>query len=128
MTIIGRLTKDASIATLKNDRKVVNFSVAINDWYKPKGSEQGIKATTYVNCSYWLSTAIAVRLTKGSLVELSGRLQVNAYIGFDGAAKGSLNCHVNSITIHQVSKDNNVDVQLNNKRTVSEEVTDDLPF
>ena len=30
----ARLTGDAKISTLKNDKQVVNFSVAINDSYK----------------------------------------------------------------------------------------------
>lgn len=128
MILIGRLTKDASISTLKDECKVVNFSIALNDWYKPKGSAQGIKVTTYVNCSYWLSPTIAARLTKGTLVELSGRLQVNAYIGFDGEAKGSLNCHVNNITIHHVGKGNSEDLKINDNKAVPPEVTDDLPF
>ena len=119
MILIGRLTKNATTTTLKDERKVVvNFSIAINNWYKPKGSEKGVKVTTFVNCSYWLSTAIATRLTKGSLVELSGRLQVNAYIGFDGEAKGTLNCHVNSITIHQVGKDNREDAKVIDNKAV----------
>ena len=33
-TIVGRITKNAEINTLKNDKKVVNFSIAINDSYK----------------------------------------------------------------------------------------------
>lgn len=127
MILIGRLTKNATITTLKDERKVVNFSLAINDWYKPKGSEQGIKVTTYINCSYWLSTAIATRLTKGTLIELSGRLQVNAYIGFDGEAKGTLNCHVNSITIHHTVKDN-MAAHGTTQPNTGDEVKDDLPF
>lgn len=35
-TIVGRITKNAEINRLKNDRQVVNFSVAINDSYKTK--------------------------------------------------------------------------------------------
>lgn len=128
MILIGRLTKSASITTLKDERKVVNFSIAINDWYKPKGNEQGIKLTTYINCSYWLSSSIATRLTKGTLVELSGRLSVNAYKGFDGEAKGTLNCHVNSITIHQIGKNNGEAVKVNDNKAALQEVIDDLPF
>ncbi|WP_376746197.1 single-stranded DNA-binding protein [Epilithonimonas hominis] len=30
-TIVGRITKNAEINTLKNDKQVVNFSVATND-------------------------------------------------------------------------------------------------
>lgn len=104
MTIIGRITKDASVKTLKDDREVVSFSLALNDYYKAKGNEQGTTVTTYINCSYWLSTKIAERLTKGSLVEISGRIYVTAYLNMDNEAKASLNCHVNSIKVHQSGK------------------------
>jgi single-strand DNA-binding protein len=43
MEITARLTGDAKISTLKNDRQVVNFSVAINDSYKSKGSTEPTK-------------------------------------------------------------------------------------
>ena len=78
MEITGRITKDAVVNQLKDDRQLVNFTVAINDYYKPKNSEPK-KITTYVNCSYWVSSRIAERLTKGTLVELTGRIGVNAY-------------------------------------------------
>ena len=39
-TIVGRITQNAKINTLKNDKKVVNFSVAINDSYKTKQGER----------------------------------------------------------------------------------------
>ena len=80
MVLIGRVTKDAVITTLKDDRKVTNFTIAVNDYYKPKGQEKGVTTTTYFDCAYWSSTALAERLTKGSLVEITGRLSVNAYV------------------------------------------------
>lgn len=52
MEIVGRLTADATVNTLKDERKVVNFSVAVNDSYKAKGNEQPVKVTNYFNCSY----------------------------------------------------------------------------
>lgn len=121
MVLIGRITKDAVIKKLKDERQVVNFSIAINDYYKPKGAAEGITLTTYYNCSYWISTKIASRLTKGSLVEIAGRIYVNAYTGLDGEAKASLNCHVNSITVHQYIKAAD---QAAPKKTAAE----DLPF
>lgn len=123
MVLIGRITKDASIKKLKDDREVVNFSIAINDYYKPKGQVEGVTLTTYYNCSYWISSKIASRLTKGSLVELCGRIYINAYMGLDGEAKASLNCHVNSITIHQAGKRGEVTA-----KESKEEPIDDLPF
>lgn len=100
MEIVGRLTADATVNTLKDERKVVNFSVAVNDSYKPKGNEQPVKMATYFNCSYWINSAIAEHLTKGSLVELYGRISVNAWTNTEGEAKASLNFHVNSIKLH----------------------------
>jgi len=76
MEIIGRLTAEAKVNTLKNEQKVVNFSVAVNDYYKAKGAEQPVKLTNYFNCAYWMNPSIAQHLTKGILVELYGRIGV----------------------------------------------------
>ncbi len=120
---IGRLTKDAVVTQLKDERKVVNFTLAVNDYYKPKNSDKGVTVTTYVNCAYWISPAIAVLLKKGNLIEITGGLTVNAYTDMQGEAKGSLNCHVDSIKIHQ---------QMKSDATKSEvtkaEPVEDLPF
>lgn len=128
MTIIGRLTKDADVTTLKDERQVVNFSIAINDWYKRKGSTEATKQTTFINCSYWISTVISAKLLKGALVELSGRISVNAYIGADGNARGALNFHVNTLTIHHAGKSGNAMAAATAINHEREPATDDLPF
>jgi single-strand DNA-binding protein len=97
--LTGRITRDAEVSTLKDERKVVNFSIAINDSYRPKGAGELKKVVTYVNCSYWISAGIAPYLTKGTLVELCGRLSVNAYTSLSGEAKASLNFHVSNIKL-----------------------------
>src|SRR5687768_16019978 len=104
MTIVGRLTKDAVVHHTKNEKEVVNFSIAVNDYYKPKNGD-GVKTTSYFNCAYWISTKVAENLKKGTLVELTGRISVSAFPGADGTAKASLNCHVNNIKIHAWPKD-----------------------
>ena len=104
MVLIGRLTKDAVVAQLKDDRKVVNFTLAVNDYYKPKNSDKGVTITTFVQCDYWISPKIADWLKKGSLIEIMGRLTVNAYTDMQGEAKGTLNCHVDLIKVHQKAK------------------------
>lgn len=122
MVFIGRLTKDAVVAQLKNERKVVNFTLAINDYYKPKNSEKGVTVTTYISCGYWISPAAATFLKKGTLVEITGRLMVNAYKDMQGEARGALNCHVDSIKVHQQGKSDPT------KKKKEEPVADDLPF
>lgn len=124
MVLIGRLTKDAVVAQLKEERKVVNFTIAVNDYYKPKNSDKGVSITTFVNCAYWISTAIAVLLKKGNLIEVSGRLTVNAYKDMQGEAKGSLNCHVDSIKIHLQQKTGIAKAEASQEQPVQ----DDLPF
>ncbi len=39
MEIVGRITKDEVVNQLKDERNVVNFSIAVNDYYKPKNGE-----------------------------------------------------------------------------------------
>lgn len=145
--LIGRVTADAKVSTLKDERKVVNFSIAINDSYKQKGTEHIKKIVTYVNCSYWINEGIAEYLTKGTLVEVCGRISVNAYTGLDGEAKASLNFHVNNIKLHGKPSKNegevrdeenkqqaNVTGKHNRKRAAPQnaeavtEPSDDLPF
>jgi single-strand DNA-binding protein len=126
MNIIARLTKDAVIKNLKDGRQVVEFSVALNNYYKPKGSEKGISTAVYFNCSYWLSTKIAGQLTKGTLVELHGRLTVNTYTDLQGNPKASLNFHVNNIQLH-FGKATSNNTSLPEASTLTEPL-EDLPF
>lgn len=126
MLVIGRITKDAVVKQLSGERQVVEFSIAVNDWYKPKGSEQGVKVTTYFNCSYWINTAIAERLKKSALVELYGRVSINAYNDLEGNAKGSLNFHINNIKVLQTTKQEATD-SIATAESITEPI-DDLPF
>ncbi len=100
MELIGRVTADAKVNTLKDDRKVVNFSIAINDSFRAKGSGQRTKVTTYVQCAYWISESIAPYLTKGTLVELAGRISADAWVNMDGEGKATLRLHVSTIKLH----------------------------
>ena len=125
MEIVGRLTGDAKTSTLKDERQVVNFSIAVNDSYKPKGIEEPVKITNYVNCSYWINPAISAYLKKGSLVELSGRIGVNAWTNSEGEAKASLTFHVNTIKLH--GKATAPKEQQPNANEVTEPL-EDLPF
>jgi single-strand DNA-binding protein len=127
MEIIGRITKDAVVRTVKkSNRSVVSFTIAINDYYKPKDAEKGIKITTYIDCNYWLSSSVAKVLVQGALVELHGRIYATAYMSKDNEPKASINCHVNSFKLHSTVQREKV------KNVKQEEPADaggsDLPF
>jgi single-strand DNA-binding protein len=99
MEIVARITSDATVTKTKSDKELVSFTVAINDYYKPKDG-QGVQLTTFVRCAYWVSTAVAGRLLKGVLVQLSGRLGVEAFISKSGEPVGVITCRVSSIKLH----------------------------
>jgi single-strand DNA-binding protein len=127
MEIIGRVTADAKVNTLKDERQVVNFSIAINDSYRAKGSEQRAQVTTYVQCAYWVSPSIAPHLTKGTLVELSGRISTDAWVNTAGEAKATLRFHVSAIKLH--GKPNRASTESKPApMAAGTGVSDDLPF
>ncbi|MEO6682816.1 MAG: single-stranded DNA-binding protein [Ginsengibacter sp.] len=126
MEIIGRVTKDATVTTTKDERKVVNFSIVINDSFKHKGNFERVIITNYVSCAYWMKPGLVQHLTKGKLVELSGRIGVNAYKDHEGEAKANLTFHANSIKFHGNGK-LSVEADSETAKLVKQS-DDDLPF
>lgn len=125
MNITGRLTRDAEVRTTSQDKQVVNFSVATNDSYRTKQGER-VEQTTYFDCSYWITPNVAKLLTKGTLVELSGRVSTRAWTGNDGEPRVGLNFHTSNIKLHGGSKKSETaqaTTGANNSKT-----EDDLPF
>lgn len=125
MNIIGRVTKDAQVRTLSNSKQVVNFSVAINDSYKNKQGER-IEQATYFDCAYWLSVKVATILTKGALVELTGRASARAWTGSNGEVHAGLNFNTSQIKLHGGGKKTET-VQASTENSDSK-ADEDLPF
>ena len=128
MEIFGRLTGDAKVNELKNGKKVVNFSIAMNESYKTKDSNEFKKFTTYFNCSYWINDRIAKVLTKGTLVELYGRVNVSTYTNHAGEVKASLNFHVSNIKLHGKPVPQKTALLEPVEENANEKEADDLPF
>ncbi len=138
MNIIGRLTRDAEVRNLRNEKKVVNFSIAINNNYRNKQGER-IEQTTYFECAYWISPKVAELLTKGTLVELSGRAYTFAWLGKDGEPHAGLNNHTSQIKVHsngkrtenkstESNKTGKKDISNSNSNSSDNDKDDDLPF
>lgn len=128
-TFVGRITKDATVNKTKKDTEVVNFSIVEKRIYFTKEGDKKEEKNFY-NCAYWIGTAVAKYLTKGTLIEVHGHLTADAYIDVNGKAKPQLKVHVIEIILH--AKPNNKQAQENEQPvTQPEEVTepvDDLPF
>lgn len=130
MEITGRITKDAQARRVGNEKQVVNFSIAVNDSYKPKGSTEYKQITTFIDCSYWLNAKLAEWLKRGALVQLFGRVGLSTYIGHDGSAMGSLTFHINSLKILAFAKkeEKPVNAAAAPKKQNKSGDPDDLPF
>lgn len=130
MNITGRLTRDAEVKALPNDRKVVNFSIAVNDHYRNKQGED-IQQTAFFDCAYWQGANVAKILTKGALVELTGRVSARAWLGKDDAPKAGLNFHTSKIKLHASGQRQSTETS-NGKSVITpqpiDETEDDLPF
>lgn len=130
MNIIGRLTRDAEVRTVLQDKQVVNFSIATNDSYKNKQGER-VEQTTYFDCAYWITPNVAKALTKGTLVELSGRVYARAWQGSDGEPHAGLNFHTSQIKFYGGGKKSQTAEPANatqDDNTAKKGEEDDLPF
>lgn len=128
MNIIGRLTRDAQISTLPNEKQVVNFSVAVNDSYRNKTGER-VELTEYFNCAYWISPKVAKVLTKGTIVALTGRVSAKAWMGNDAKPHASLNFHTSDIKLLGGGKKvSEVDAAAKSTSQGSADEADNLPF
>jgi single-strand DNA-binding protein len=101
MEITGRLVADATVRKTNNEKEVTGFRLAINRRYTSNGEQ--IEDTTYVNCSYWRTTAIAPYLTKGMVVQLYGYMSASAWLDRDGGLRAGLNFHVNEMSLLSAS-------------------------
>jgi single-strand DNA-binding protein len=130
MEITGRITADASIFTTKSDKQVVNFNIALNERYHSKDGEKK-EITEYVRCSYWITSAVAAVLTKGTLVQLFGRISTQTWQDADGNPKASLQFHTSNIKI--LGGGSRAGLQRNHVESdaahhTAQQQEDDLPF
>lgn len=125
MEIIGRLTADAQVSEIKDGRKVVNFNLAVNDYFKTKEGEAR-NVTEFFRCAYWITPKVAKLLTKGTLVSLYGRAGVDAYLGRDGQPRAALKFYTSSIKILTATSTRRKE---NDRQSIeSAQGKDDTPF
>jgi len=133
--ITGRLTADATVKTLEGGKQVVNFSIADNETYKPKGQDEPVQVTTFFNCSYWIHTGVAAVLRKGAVVQLNGRMSARGYQTNTGDIDASLNFHTSRIDVLAYADKGSANkvgakstALKSDKKDSKDEGKDDLPF
>jgi len=109
MEITGRLVADAVVREATAEKKVVAFTLAVNDSYQSEG--KWIEQTLYIECAYWRNTSAADFLKKGLLIQVYGRLGVKGYLSNKGEAKAQITFRVSEIKFFERLTDRPVDDQ-----------------
>ena len=84
IVIMGRLTRDPELRRTGTGIAVASFSVAVDrDFGK---NENGEKETDFIDCVAWRTTGefVSKYFTKGSMIVVSGRLQIRNWTDKDG--------------------------------------------
>ena len=80
--LIGRLTRDPELRYTANNKAVCDFTIATN---RPTNRD-GERVADFINCRVWNKTAenLVKYQTKGNLIAVIGRMQVDKYQDKDG--------------------------------------------
>ena len=84
ITIMGRLTRDPELRRTGTGIAVASFSVAVDRDFS--GRDGGEKETDFIDCVAWRQTGefVSKYFTKGSMIVVSGRLQIRSWTDKDG--------------------------------------------
>ena len=84
IVIMGRLTRDPELRRTGSGIAVASFTVAVDRDFS--GRDGGERETDFIDCVAWRSTGefVSKYFTKGSMIVVSGRLQIRGWTDKDG--------------------------------------------
>ena len=84
ITIMGRLTRDPELRRTGSGIAVASFTVAVDRDFASR--ESGERETDFIDCGAWRQTGefVSKYFTKGSMIVVSGRLQIRGWTDKDG--------------------------------------------
>ncbi len=84
IVIMGRLTRDPELRRTGSGIAVASFSVAVDRDFG--GRDGGERETDFIDCVAWRQTGefVSKYFTKGSMIVVSGRLQIRSWTDKDG--------------------------------------------
>ena len=89
IVIMGRLTRDPELRRTGTGIAVASFTVAVDRDFG--GRDGGERETDFIDCVAWRSTGefVSKYFTKGSMIVVSGRLQIRNWNDKDGNKRRS---------------------------------------
>ena len=87
IVIMGRLTRDPELRRTGTGIAVASFTVAVDRDFS--GRDGGEKETDFIDCVAWRQTGefVSKYFTKGSMIVVSGRLQIRSWNDKDGTKR-----------------------------------------
>lgn len=87
ITILGRLVRDPELRQTASGLSVTSFTVAVDRDVATNGQRE----TDFLDCVAWRKTAefVSSYFSKGSMIALSGRLQIRPWTDKDGNKRRS---------------------------------------
>ena len=84
ITIMGRLTRDPELRRTGSGVAVASFTVAVDRDFS--GRDGGERETDFIDCVAWRNSGefVSKYFTKGSMIVVSGRLQIRSWTDKDG--------------------------------------------
>ena len=84
ITIMGRLVRDPELRRTGSGIAVASFTVAVDRDFG--GRDGGERETDFIDCVAWRQTGefVSKYFTKGSMIVVSGRLQIRGWTDKDG--------------------------------------------
>ena len=105
--LVGRLTRDPEQSYTASNLSIVKFSIAVQRQYKD--SQTGERQTDFFDCRAFRQTAdfVSQYITKGQLVAVDGRVEINKVASQDGGNRYFTNIICERVESLQGRDDNN---------------------
>ena len=96
IVIMGRLTRDPELRRTNSGKPVASFTVAVDRDFAPEGQD---KETDFIDCVAWNGTAefVSKYFTKGSMIVVSGLLQLRNWTDKEGNKRRSAEILANNV-------------------------------
>lgn len=106
IVIMGRLTRDPELRRTGSGLAVASFSVAVERDYPNK--DTGEREVDFIDCVAWRQTGefVSKYFTKGSMIVVSGRLQIRPWVDKDGNNRKASEIVVDNVYFGGSKKDN----------------------
>lgn len=94
--LMGRLTRDPELRYTQSNTPVASFTIAVDRDYSGQGQE---KQTDFIPCVAWRGTGefVSKYFRKGSMIVVSGRLQLRDWQDRDGNKRRSAEVVADSV-------------------------------